>query len=128
MNPMNWDAWVFSAKLAWHRPILRWTALMTLAIAVVGAAVFYYKVIPPRRHAGTAIIHYNIYLGIDDVRAWPWIFLFPSVWLLVSLVDLLVAFGYYHHDPFLSSSLIYLAFLSALPCAGALLYLARMNV
>ena len=119
---------MFSAKLAWHRPLLRYVALGTLILVVAGSAAFFWRVIPARRAAGTMVIHYNIYLGIDEVRGWGWVFLLPSVWLLLTLVDLWWAFGAYHHDPHLAASLVSLALLSALPCAGALYYLARMNL
>ncbi|HEU0050659.1 MAG TPA: hypothetical protein VFQ60_01220, partial [Patescibacteria group bacterium] len=110
---MKWDAWLLSAKLAWMRPTLRWTTLTTLAIIVFGSFLFLWNVVPARKQSGMLIIHYNIYLGVDQVRPWQWIFFLPALWLLLSLIDFALAFGLYHHDAHVSASLIFLAFFFA---------------
>ena len=126
---MKWrDAWVLSAKRAWQRPLLRWTTLLTLAIIIGGSALFLWRVIPLRRGTGTVVVHYSIYLGIDDIRPLTSIFLFPVIWLGIVLIDFILAYGFYRHDPHFASSLIFLALFSAIPCLMGLYYLARMNV
>ncbi len=123
-----WDVWANSAKRTWQRPLLRWTTILTLAIIVGGSALFLWRVIPLRRATGTVVVHYNIYLGIDDIRPLSFVFLLPAVWFGIVLIDFLVAYGSYRHDPHFASSLIFLAFLSTIPCLIGLYYLARMNV
>lgn len=125
---MRASAWMFSARLAWQRPYFRWMSLTTLLLVAAGSAFFLWKVLPTRTHAGTVVLHYNIYVGIDEVRAWTWAFLLPSVWLLLTLIDLAVAYGSYRSDKHFAMSLMTFAFFWCLPWAGALFYLTLSNV
>lgn len=122
------DAWIFSARRAWARPLIRWTTVASLVIIGAVSTVFLWQVIPARRQIGTFILHYNIYLGIDQVRPWSWVFLFPGVWIALALLDLLLAFGVYHHDPPFATSLVLLLLFISLPCSVGLYYLARINL
>ncbi len=122
------DAWLLSARRAWQRPLLRWTTLFTFAIIVASSALFLWRVIPLRREAGTIVFHYNVYLGIDDVRPLSWVFFFPGIWFGIVFIDFILAYGFYKSDPHLALSLLSLAFFSTIPCLLGLYYLARMNV
>ena len=124
---MHLEAWLFSAKQAWHRPLLRWMTVVTLAMVVLGSSWFLWRVIP-HRQSGTLVLHYNVYLGVDEVRAWEWILLLPGIWFIVSLVDVLCGYGFYHRDPQLAGSLIGLAFFWSVPWMIALYYLTLVNV
>lgn len=125
---MTGSAWWFSAKLAWSRTWLKWTASAALLIALLGSFAFLWSVGPTAQRAGTVILHYNIYLGIDEIRPWPWIFLLPAAWVSITALDLAFAFGLYRVDPHFSSSLVVLALAWALPWLGALFYLSLINV
>ena len=125
---MRASAWMFSARLAWQRPYFRWMSLATVFMVVAGTLFFLGKILPMRTHTGTLVLHYNIYLGIDEVRSWMWALLLPSVWLLLTLLDLSVAFGSYRTDKQFAMSLIAFAFFWCLPWIGALFYLTLSNV
>lgn len=125
---MDWSAWVFSAKLAWHHPWVRWMSLTSVALLLVSSTFYLWRVVPAARHNGTAVIHYNIYLGIDDVRHWSWVLGWPALWALVTGVDLAWAYGSYREDRLFSLALVSLAFFWGLPWASALFYLSLMNV
>lgn len=43
--------------------------------------------------SGVVILHYTIYLGIDQVQAWPWIFLSPGIMFTIWVVNTLFALG-----------------------------------
>lgn len=59
-----------SARLAWHRPTFRVLTILLILFVVLMDAVFLGRTIPVVRAASTVILHYNVYLGIDDVRWW----------------------------------------------------------
>lgn len=84
--------------------------------------------VPLRRQAETVIVHYNIYLGIDQVRPTHWLFLIPLVWWVFTLVDVGIAYGLYHKDPQLAMSLLYLALAWSVPWLVTLYYLTVVNV
>lgn len=122
------EAWLFSARLAWRRSFFKWFFMLTLLMVIFGSAIFLWKLLSVRAESGTFVLHYNIYLGIDEVRSWPWVFLLPSVWLALTMIDLAVAFGTYRYDPHFAISLLTFAFFWCLPWLVALYYLILTNL
>lgn len=125
---MVFDSWLFSAKRAWQNPVLKWIALATALIVTVTTGFYLWKMLAHARADGTVVLHYNIYLGIDDVVAWPWAFFWPGIWLMLTALDILLAFGWYRTDPHLSSSLFVFAGAWTIPWAIALYYLTLANL
>jgi len=125
---MTLEGWLYSARRAWQRPLLKWTTVATGLLVVASTLFFLWNMILARQQNGTVILHYNIYLGIDEVRPWWWLFFLPAIWIVLTVVDLFLAYGSYQHDPQFAGSLVFLAFLFSLPCMGAFYYLVRMNV
>ncbi len=123
----SFDAWMLSARLTWGRPALRVASIAALSISIVVGIWFIAQVLPSARANGTFAYHYNIYVGIDDLRGWRWIFFLPGVWIGLTAFDLAVAYGLYRTDGILSSSLIILALLWSLPWSVALFYLTVIN-
>ncbi len=121
------DAWLFSARLAWGRPWLRWASVGALFLSLTTGAWYVTQVLPSARANGTFAFHYNIYVGIDDLRGWGWVFVLPAAWLVLTCADILLAFGIYRADQILASSLVGLALLWSLPWAVALFYLTVIN-
>ncbi|HVM90396.1 MAG TPA: hypothetical protein VMU11_00680, partial [Verrucomicrobiae bacterium] len=76
---------------------------------------------------GTFAYHYTVYFGIDDLRAWWWVFFLPSVWIVLTVFDLLIAYGVFRRDQVLSSCLFALAALWAFPWLATLFYLSVIN-
>ncbi len=125
---MTWEAWAFSAKRAWLNPFVRWTTVATALLLIVGTTFFFWRTLSRPRQNGSVILHYNVYLGIDEIGAWPWAFLLPGVWLAATALDLAFAYGSYRADPHLAVSLVASAALLAIPWAVALYYLSVVNV
>lgn len=125
---MNLDAWWFSAKLAWGNLLIRWLTILTFFLVIAVSVFYIWHTLPAAQSRGYFVMHYNLYLGIDDVRSWPWLFLLPAVWLVFTLADIAAAFGSYRVDQHLSLSLVLLAFAWSLPWAGALFYLSLINL
>lgn len=125
---MTFSAWLFSAKLAWGKPWMRWPSFVALALPLFLGLWFLLQVLPVAKASGSLVYHYNIYLGIDDVRTWWWAFILPLTWLVFTLADLVVAYGVYRTDTHLSAALVSFAVAWGLPWAGALFYLYLFNV
>ncbi|MDO8618225.1 MAG: hypothetical protein Q7N87_05070 [Candidatus Uhrbacteria bacterium] len=124
---MHADAWLFSAKQAWQHLFFRWVAIASLLLVMVGSTYFLWKVVPMRKHHPAFVSHYNVYLGIDQVGSWTWAWILPGVWFLITLLDLVIAYGIYRTDFYLAASLLIVACAWGLPWMGALFYLTLVN-
>ena len=126
-KPPSWKSALFSAKLAWKRPLFKYGSVVLCLTIIVATAVFLMRVVPAARKNGSFIMHYNIYFGSDDVRTWGWCFLLPAVWLTISLAALAWSFVSYQRDPHLAYSLMIVCLAWSLPWIGALFYLTLIN-
>lgn len=124
---MSWDAWIFSARLAWGNLSLRWTSI-AVAILTVGASIlFIASVLPSAISQHGFAFRYNVYFGINEVQEWPWVFFLPMIWLVITAIDLIVLYGYYRTDPVLSKTLLALSLAWAFPWMSLLFYLTIIN-
>jgi len=124
---MRWKAMILSMKLAWQRPFFKWSTLVIGLLLVSTVSLFLIRVIPVARRDGMAVLHYNIYLGADNVQDWGWTFLLPAVWFVTTLGAWLWAGMAYHRDRHLTYALIAVNLLGCLPWIGALFYLTLVN-
>ncbi len=125
---MTFSAWLFSAKLAWGKPWLRWSSIVALFAPISFGTLFLVKVMASVQSQGNIVYHYNIYLGIDDVRVWWWVILLPLMWFFLSLIDVVIAYGMYRIDSYFSAALVTFAIAWSFPWAGVLFYLYLFNV
>lgn len=112
-----------SARLAWHRPWFRALALSLLVFVLFGSIGFLVKLGPVIRTSSTIVFHTNVYFGIDDVRSWPWMLLWPGAWLLTVITGMMAAFGVYQRDALLAYSLLVWLLAWSCPWAIGLYYL-----
>ncbi len=103
---MKLDAWRFSAKLAWQDQFVRWASVVPAAILLLWSAYFLWRLIPEGLRSGVLVMHYNIYLGIDDVRPWPWIFLLPGSMIAVFVTNAILAGGIYRQHVLAARTLV----------------------
>lgn len=120
-------AWLFSAKLAWSRHWIKFATFAALGLSVAGSIWFLGRVVPIAEASGTFAYHYTIYFGIDDLRPWWWVFILPAVWVGMTIIDLLFAYGTYRKEPILASCLFAMAALWGIPWLFTLFYLALIN-
>lgn len=125
---MTFQSWLLSAKLAWANPWPRWLSFLALALSVGMSAFFLIKTVPAAREQGSFISHYNLYVGIDELKDWPWVFFYPAIWISGTVIDLVVAYGVFRNDFHLAISLFALALLWSLPWSGILFYLTLVNL
>lgn len=95
---MTWQEWKFSSRLAWRDRFMRVTTGLTVVLLVSTSGYFLFRLLPTGWKTGAVVMHYNIYLGIDEVRPWPWIFLIPGAALLLTLIDLSFSLGLFRTD------------------------------
>lgn len=107
---------------------MRWLSILALALPIFVGALFLFQTLPAAQNRGSLVYHYNIYLGIDDVRSWYWALLLPFTWFVLTLVDVAVAYGIYRTDAHLSAALVSFGLAWGLPWAGALFYLSLTNL
>lgn len=125
---MRWEEWKFSARRAAQDSFVRWTTVSTVVLLVGMSSYLLVRVLPVAWRSGVVTMHYTIYLGIDDVRPWPWIFFVPGVAIFFGLLDLLIAFGIYLRDALASRTLVALALITAILWTVGSFFLLRVNV
>lgn len=94
----NLDEWKFSLDVAWDDPWYRWQSVVTGAVALVGSVFFLWRMIPEGLRSGLLVLHYNLYVGIDEVQPWPWVIALVVGFLLLVLVDLFAAGFLFRRD------------------------------
>ena len=108
-NDMTLDEWRFSARLAWQDRYVRWFTIANAALLLLSSSFLLWRLIPEGARSGVLTFHYNIYLGIDDVRSWSWIFAIPGGAAAVFLLNTSVSFGVFRNDALASRALVALA-------------------
>ncbi|MFA5185555.1 MAG: hypothetical protein WC551_03650 [Patescibacteria group bacterium] len=125
---MRLDDWRFSAKRAWQSQFIRWTTIVTGVVIVASSAFFLWRLIPEGLRSGILVLHYNIYLGIDNVQPWQWILALPAGMMAIYLVNIFVALGLYRPDELAAKTLVgFTAALTILWCTGCF-FLILINV
>jgi hypothetical protein len=124
---VRWNAWWLSCKLAWAQVTFRIVSLL-IALVVIGGTIFFVgETIAIGRHHPTLAIHYNVYVGIDDVRPWQWGLLLPLGWFLFSTINTMIAYVFYRRDPQAAMSLLLFTALACIPWISFLFYLTVLN-
>ena len=103
---MKWNVseWKLAIEITWDDDWLKWQTIGTLAVFAALTILFLVRLIPIGIQNGTLIFHYNLYLGIDDVRPWPWVFAVPVMVAIIIGIDLFASFLLYRHDRIASRS------------------------
>ena len=125
---MRWDEWRFSAALAWRDTFVRWGNVVSCIFLLITSLYLLWRLIPEGARMGTLALHYTMYLGIDDVRAWPWVFALPALMLILLTMNAAVAAGVYRGDALAARTM------TAVSCALTILwsigsfFLVRINL
>lgn len=125
---MRFEAWRFSAKLAWQDRFVKWMTLGTLFFTVIVVGFSVWKMVPTVFRSGILTYHYNIYLGVDDVRVWQWFFVPIGIIFLVQIVNAGVGYGVYRQDKLATRSLLGLSAAITLLWATSLFFLVIINL
>lgn len=122
------SSWTLSARIAWNDMTMRVMAIIVLCTVFIASFWFLVTILPGAITHQAVAIHYTIYNGIDAVKHWPWIVGLVGMWLSITVVDILAAFGIYRTDLVMARTLVFLAGIWCLPWIALLFYLSLMNV
>ena len=103
---LNVDEWRFSLDVAWDDPWYRWQSVTTVAVLLLGTGWFLWQMIPEGLRSGLLVLHYNLYVGIDEVHPWPWMLLLPGSLILVVFADLFASAFLFRRDRIASRVLL----------------------
>jgi hypothetical protein len=125
---MRWAEWRFSAKLGWQNRFICWMTIANAFVILLMSLFVLWRLIPEGLRASVLTMHYNVYLGIDDVRDWQWIFLLPGAMTAVFAVNLLFALGIFRNHALAAKTLVaFTAALTVLWCVGSF-FLVLVNL
>ncbi len=124
---MRWEEWAFSARLGWQDAYVRWTSLAMVFLVCISGGFFLIRLLPEGWRSGVITMHYTIYLGIDDVRPWPWIFFIPGTALGTIACDVLIALGLYRRHALASRTVLTAGLATTIVWAVGLFFLLRVN-
>ncbi|MCI0479510.1 hypothetical protein L0Y59_03115 [Candidatus Uhrbacteria bacterium] len=124
---MRWEEWKFSAKRALQDPFIRWTTAGTVVLHVAMSVLYLVRILPDAWRSGVTVLHYTVYLGIDDVRSWPWAFAITGSALGMFVLDVLVALGLFRQDPHAARTVITAGAVCMIVWAVAVSFLILVN-
>lgn len=125
---MRWDEWRFSARLAWQDRWVRWTMICTVLFYIIMTSFILSRLLPQGIRVGVITLHYNIYLGIDDVRPWPWVFLSPGIMLAVLLVNYGIALELFRGNELAARTLVAVSSAIALLWGVSSFFITAVNL
>jgi hypothetical protein len=123
----HFSEWRLAMDIAWDDPWFKIQTVATIGIVIAGSFFYLLKLIPSGIHNGSLVFHYNVYLGIDDVRRWPWVFYLPSMTIGIVCADLVASFLTYRYDKIASRVLLSVATLFAVLTAVGEIFIVIMN-
>ncbi len=125
---MQWGEWKFSAQRAAQDRFTKWIAICIAIILTISVTFLLVRLIPVGRQSGILTLHYNVYLGIDDVGAWTWMFVFTGSVIGLAIIDVLFAFGLFRRDPLASKTLLVIALLALVLWSVGSFFLVSVNI
>ena len=117
-----------SARRAWQNPFIRWNLIADLVVVVSGGAFLLWRMVPEGLRSGVLVMHYNIFLGIDNVQSWWWIVLIPGSMLGVLLLNYLLAFYLFRLDALAAKTLAGLTSLLIIIWSVSSFFLMLVNI
>ncbi len=125
---MRLDEWNFSAQLAWRDAFIRYANIFSITLTCITATYLFARLIPEGMRSNVLAFHYTMYLGIDDVRTWPWVFSFPAIMLSILVINALVVAGVYRQDALASKAITGFSLALTLVWSIGIFYLVKINI
>jgi hypothetical protein len=97
-------------------------------VLIISGAFQLVRLIPVGRQSGILTLHYNVYLGIDEVGSWPWVFAFIGGAIGLAIIDVLFAFGLFLRDPLASRTLLVITLLTLILWSVGSFFLVSVNI
>ena len=125
---MQWGEWKFSAQRAAQDRFTRWITICIAIVLIISGTYLLVRLIPVGRQSGILTLHYNVYLGIDEVGAWPWVFAFIGSAIALVIIDVFFAFGLFRSDPLASKTLLAITLLTLIIWLVGSFFLVSVNI
>lgn len=77
-----------TSKVLYKDKLAFWLINVSILFILVTWGLFLYKRITPDP---LAVLHFNIYAGIDVLGSWHWLYIIPLIVLFVSLLDFVLS-------------------------------------
>lgn len=77
-----------TSRVLYKDKLAFWLINVSLLFTIAVIALFFFKRIKPDP---LAVLHYNIYAGIDILGPWYWLWLMPIIIFVVSILDFWLA-------------------------------------
>lgn len=84
--------------------ISKWSFIFSITLVVIGW-IFSFLRLPALGPDATIPLHYNVFLGIDEVGSWKTLFWLPGFASFVLVVNLLISVREREHISFLANTL-----------------------
>ena len=81
-------AFLNTTKVLYKDKLAFWLLNFIVLFILATWSLFLFKRVQPDP---LAVLHYNIYAGIDAIGNYRWLYFFPAIFLLISLIDFLLA-------------------------------------
>jgi len=125
---MAFSEFKLSARRAWQNPFVRWNLIVDLCVVIFGGAFFLWRLVPEGLRSGVLVMHYNIFLGIDNVQVWWWIVAVPVAMLGILILNYLLAFYLFRFDALASKTLAGLTSLLIIVWSISSFFLMLVNI
>jgi len=102
--------------------------ICTVLFYIAMTGVILSRLIPVGLRSGVLTLHYNVYLGIDEVRPWPWVFFSPAIMLGILLLNDVFALGLFRQDELAARTLFVITSALVLLWGVASFFTAAVNL
>ena len=86
------NQWFKKVKVLYQDPWSKWLVNIAILLIIGTWSMFFWKPIVPSE---LAPLHYNIYVGIDLIGFWHWLFVLPGVLVILSLLNFYLAVQFF---------------------------------
>ncbi len=125
---MSRHSHLFSAHRALRDPYFRVMLIVSGVLFLVVTTYFLVRVIPASRQSDLVILHYSPYLGIDDARRWPWLFIVPGIAFVLLLFDTMAALLLFQRDQLAARAILGVQVVAMLLWSVGTYLLTRINL
>ncbi|MBT4516899.1 MAG: hypothetical protein HOC78_03305 [Candidatus Komeilibacteria bacterium] len=77
-----------TSRVLYKDKLAFWLTNVSFLFILATWALFFVKKI---KHDPLAVLHFNIYAGIDTLGPWHWLYTWPAIVLVISVIDFVLA-------------------------------------
>ncbi len=108
--------------------LIFWSSFFSVALWLLTSAWVIWKLFPEGKRAGILVLHYTVYLGIDDVRPWPWVFRSIGIVAGIAIVNAIVSLLVIQKDALAARAMSMLTTAIVILWSVSQIFVVRVNV